>query len=106
MDWTPGEDGKHQVLVAALPKGGRALGVAFALHPLSPFPSQSRVEEAFLLRLGRQVQALGYVPLFLPDRGFDRVSRIGRRNEHGFPPGATGPPGGGDGEGGTLPLGT
>ena len=74
MDWTFAEDGRHQALVAALPLKGRALVVAFALHPLSPFPSQNRVEEEFLHRLGRAVQDLGYTPLFLLDRGFDRVS--------------------------------
>ncbi len=84
VDWTPGEDGKHQVLVAALPKGGRALGFAFALHSLSPFPSQNRVEEAFFHRLGREVQALGYVPLFLLDRGFDRLSLMRRLQEWGM----------------------
>ncbi len=56
------------------PLQGRALVVAFALHPLSPFPSQNRVEEDFLHRLGRAFQDLGYTPLFLLDRGFDRVS--------------------------------
>ncbi|BDB11248.1 hypothetical protein TthTMY_09870 [Thermus thermophilus] len=62
MDWTFTEDGRHQALVAALPLKGRALVVAFALHPLSPFPSQNRVEEEFLHRLGRAVQDLGYTP--------------------------------------------
>ncbi len=47
---------------------------AFELHLLSPFPSKNRVEEAFLYRLGRMVQTLGYTPLFVLDRGFDRVS--------------------------------
>ena len=74
VDWTFAEDGRHQALVAALPLKGRALVVAFALHPLPPFPSQNRVEEEFLHRLGRAVQDLGYTPLFLLDRGFDRVS--------------------------------
>lgn len=74
VDWTHGEDGKHKVLVAALPLRKRALPLAFTLHPLSPFPSQNRVEESFLHRLGRAVQALGYTPLFLLDRGFDRAS--------------------------------
>ncbi|WP_243095695.1 IS4/IS5 family transposase [Thermus thalpophilus] len=84
VDWTHGEDGEHKVLVAALPLRGRALPLAFALHPLSPFPSQNRVEEAFLHRLGREVQALGYTPLFLLDRGFDRASLMRRLQEWGM----------------------
>ncbi len=74
VDWTSAEDGRHQALVAALPLRGRALVVAFALHPLSPFPSQNRVEEDFLHRLGRACPGPGVHPLFLLDRGFDRVS--------------------------------
>ncbi len=46
------------------------------LHPLAPWPSQNRVEEAFLFRLGHQLQTLGYTPLFILDRGFDRVTPL------------------------------
>lgn len=42
------------------------------------------MEEAFLYRLGRMVQALGDTPLFLMDRGLDRVSRMKRLQEWGI----------------------
>ncbi len=66
------------------PKGGRALRFAFALHSLSPFPARTGWREAFFHRLGREVQALGYVPLFLLDRGFDRLSLMRRLQEWGM----------------------
>ena len=84
VDWTSAEDGKHQALVAALPQGGRVLIAAFELHPLSPFPSKNRVEDAFIHRLGCLVQALGYTPLFIFDRGFDRVLLMRKLKEWGM----------------------
>lgn len=84
VDWTPAEDGAHQALAAALPLQGRILWVAFELHPLTPWPSQNRVEEEFLYRLGRRVQDLGYTPLFILDRGFDRFSLMKRLQEWGM----------------------
>lgn len=92
VDWTPAAasrsehrtDGAHQALVAALPLQGRTLWVAFELHPLTPWPSQNRVEEEFLYRLGRKVQALGYTPLFILDRGFDRVALMHRLKSWGM----------------------
>ena len=84
VDWTDGEDGVHKALVAALPLRGRTLWVAFELHPLTPWPSQNRVEEEFLYRLGRTVQALGYTPLFILDRGFDRVTLMRRLKAWGM----------------------
>ncbi|KIQ53376.1 hypothetical protein SY28_14225 [Meiothermus taiwanensis] len=84
VDWTDGENQKHQALVAALPLHGRTLQLAFELHPSSPWPSQNRVEEAFFYRLGRKVQALGYTPLFVLDRGFDRVPLMRRLKTWGM----------------------
>lgn len=58
--------------------------------PPSPFPSQNRVGqrsylvEAFLYRLGRMFQHLGYTPLFLLDRGFDRATRMRKLKDWGM----------------------
>jgi hypothetical protein len=83
VDWTSLEDGRHQALVAALPLKRRALIVAFEVHPLSPWPSMNRVEERFLYRLTAWVKALGLVPLFIADRGFDTTALLRRLRDWG-----------------------
>ncbi len=83
VDWTPLEDGEHQALVAALPLRGRALVVAFKVHPRSPWPSASRVEARFFYRLTAWVKGLGFVPLFLADRGFDATALLKRLKDWG-----------------------
>lgn len=83
VDWTPLEDGKHQALVAALPLRGRVLVVAFEVCPSSPWPSASRVEARFLYRLTAWVKELGFVPLFLADRGFDATALLKRLKDWG-----------------------
>ncbi len=44
------------------PPQGKGPGGGLRPSPLSPFPSQNRVEEDFLHRLGRAFQDLGYTP--------------------------------------------
>ncbi len=84
VDGTEARKGQGHLLVAALPKKRRVIPIAWALYPQNPYPSQNRVEEEFLYRLGRLVQGLGVQPVFVLDRGFDRVSLFRRLQAWGM----------------------
>ncbi len=66
------------------PREGEPWGSPSPSTPSPPSPARTGWREAFFHRLGREVQALGYVPLFLLDRGFDRLSLMRRLQEWGM----------------------
>lgn len=57
--------------------------VAFEVHPRSPWPSASRIEARFFYRLTAWVKELGFVPLFLADRGFDATALLKQLKDWG-----------------------
>jgi hypothetical protein len=68
VDWTQTMAGKHEVLVAATPIGGRALPLYLEVHPLKML-GNTAVEDRFLGALCETLPA-GCRPIVLSDAGF------------------------------------
>jgi Transposase DDE domain len=68
VDWTQLMGGKHEVLVAALSIGGRALPIYLEVHPLKKL-GNAAVEDRFLKSLS-QVLPTGCQPTVVADAGF------------------------------------
>lgn len=68
IDWTPMMGGKHEVLVAATPIGGRALPLYLEVHPLKML-GNATVEDRFLRSLFKSLPA-GCHPIVVTDAGF------------------------------------
>lgn len=77
VDWTEWSR-QRRCLVAAAAVERRALPVAATVAPAHhPFPSQNRIEEAFLERLIASLQRSGRKAVMVFDRGFARTSLMG-----------------------------
>jgi Transposase DDE domain len=68
VDWTQMMGGQHEVLVAAIPIGGRALPLYLEVHPLKKL-GNAAVEDRFLSSLA-QVLPAGCRPTVVTDAGF------------------------------------
>jgi hypothetical protein len=68
VDWTQTMGGKHEILVAATPIGGRALPIYVEVHPLKKL-GNAAVEDGFLASLS-QVLPTGCRPTVISDAGF------------------------------------
>ena len=68
VDWTQMMGGKHEVLVAGVASGGRALSIYLEVHPLKKL-GNATVEEQFLRALSRVLPAR-CTPTVISDAGF------------------------------------
>ena len=82
VDWTQMMGGQHEVLVAALPIGGRALPLYLEVHPLKKL-GNAAVEDRFLSSLA-QVLPAGCKPTVVADAGFKALSSTASQRRIGI----------------------